>query len=77
MERRPPSITSVTLAEAADPGDVLAGIVVAALARGAPAFEAAAAAVWIHGEAAMRAGPGLIAGDIGHQIGAAIAAAAM
>lgn len=48
-------------------GDVLAGIAGGLLARGVPAFEAAAAAVWIHGEAARRAGPGLIAGDLpGH-----------
>jgi hydroxyethylthiazole kinase-like uncharacterized protein yjeF len=47
-------------------GDVLTGIVAALLARGAPGFEAAAAAAWIHGRAAEEAGtaPGLVAGDL-------------
>ena len=37
-------------------GDVLAGIIGAHLAQRLPAFEAAAAAVWRHGEAGIRAG---------------------
>lgn len=45
-------------------GDVLAGLVTAHLAQGMPAFEAAAAAVWIHGAAAAAAGPGMIAEDL-------------
>ena len=45
-------------------GDVLAGLIAAMRARGLPAFEAAAAAVWLHGRAATRAGPGMIADDL-------------
>jgi len=42
-------------------GDVLAGICGALLAQGYPAYEAACAAVWHHGEAGNRAGRGLTA----------------
>jgi hydroxyethylthiazole kinase-like uncharacterized protein yjeF len=52
-----------TLATAGS-GDVLAGIVLAFLAQGVPAFEAACMAVWLHGEAARQGGRGLIAEDI-------------
>lgn len=45
-------------------GDVLAGFILGLLAQGMPAFEAAAAAVWIHGAAAESFGPGLIAEDL-------------
>ncbi|MFC3074210.1 NAD(P)H-hydrate dehydratase [Shinella pollutisoli] len=45
-------------------GDVLAGIVGAHLAQGMPAFEAAASAVWRHGEAGRIAGEGLTAEDL-------------
>lgn len=45
-------------------GDVLAGITGGLLAQGMPAFEAAAAAVWIHGEAGHAAGRGLTAEDL-------------
>ncbi|MDR3375721.1 MAG: NAD(P)H-hydrate dehydratase [Ancalomicrobiaceae bacterium] len=49
-------------------GDVLAGIAAGLLARGIAAFEAAAAAVWMHGEAGRLAGPGLIAEDLAPQL---------
>jgi hydroxyethylthiazole kinase-like uncharacterized protein yjeF len=45
-------------------GDVLAGITGAMLARGLPPHDAACAAVWLHGEAARLAGPGMIADDL-------------
>jgi NAD(P)H-hydrate epimerase len=52
-------------------GDVLAGIVGAHLAQGMPAFEAAASAVWRHGEAGRFAGEGLTAEDLTHSVPAA------
>ncbi|MCP3056344.1 NAD(P)H-hydrate dehydratase [Aurantimonas marianensis] len=45
-------------------GDVLAGLVAAELAQGTPSFEAACAAVWMHGRAAELFGPGLISEDL-------------
>ncbi len=52
-----------TLATAGS-GDVLSGFILGLLAQGMDAFPAAAAAVWMHGEAANLFGPGLIAEDI-------------
>ena len=45
-------------------GDILAGLVTGLLAQELDPFRAAAAACWIHGEAAAAFGPGLVAEDI-------------
>ncbi|MGZ5870646.1 MAG: NAD(P)H-hydrate dehydratase [Bradyrhizobium sp.] len=45
-------------------GDVLSGMISGLLAQSVPAFEAASIGVWMHGEAAREAGPGLIAEDL-------------
>jgi NAD(P)H-hydrate repair Nnr-like enzyme with NAD(P)H-hydrate dehydratase domain len=42
------------------------------LAQGAPAFEAASAAAWMHGDAALRFGPGLISEDLPDQLPAVL-----
>ncbi|MGE3719377.1 MAG: NAD(P)H-hydrate dehydratase [Bauldia sp.] len=60
-----------TLATAGS-GDTLAGLIVGLLAQGMPAFEAAAAAVFIHGEAARAFGPGLIAEDLAEEVPAVL-----
>ena len=56
-------------------GDTLAGVVGAMLAQGLEPFEAAAAAVWLHGDAGRRGGPGLIAEDLARHLPAALDAA--
>jgi len=63
----PPSLAT------AGSGDVLGGIVLGLLAQGVPAFEAAAAGVWLHAAAASNAGPGLIAEEMSGHVPAAIA----
>lgn len=45
-------------------GDVLAGMVLGLVAQGMTAFDAACAATWMHGEAAIKIGPGLVAPDL-------------
>jgi len=45
-------------------GDVLSGMIAGLLAQGLDAFRAAAAADWLHGEAARAFGPGLVAEDL-------------
>lgn len=45
-------------------GDVLAGMITGLMAQNMPAFEAACAAVWLHGAAAKKLGPGMIAEDM-------------
>jgi ADP-dependent NAD(P)H-hydrate dehydratase / NAD(P)H-hydrate epimerase len=54
-------------------GDVLAGMIAALRARGMPSFDAACAAVWLHGRAAVLAGPAMIADDLVAAIHAALA----
>ncbi len=49
-------------------GDVLAGILGGLLAQNMPPYEAASAAVWLHGTAARHFGPGLIAEDISENL---------
>jgi hydroxyethylthiazole kinase-like uncharacterized protein yjeF len=56
-------------------GDVLAGVIAAMRARGLPAFEAACAGVWLQREAAVIAGPEMIADNLADAVGNAIAEA--
>ncbi len=49
-------------------GDVLAGLIAGLLAQSMPPFEATCAAAYLHGAAATRFGPGLIADDLPEQL---------
>jgi ADP-dependent NAD(P)H-hydrate dehydratase / NAD(P)H-hydrate epimerase len=53
-------------------GDVLSGLIAGLLAQGLDPFRAAAAACWLHGDAASDVGPGLIAEDLVDALPAAL-----
>ncbi len=55
-------------------GDVLSGLIGGLMAQGLNSYRAAEAAVWLHGEAAARFGPGLIAEDLPEQMPAVLSA---
>ena len=56
-------------------GDVLAGLIAGLLAQGMTAWDATLAGAWLHGRAAVEAGPGLIAEDLAPMLPKAFAAA--
>ena len=56
-------------------GDVLAGIAASRMATGADPFAAACEALWLHGEAARRAGPAFTPSQLAERVSEALAAA--
>ena len=62
-----------TLATAGS-GDVLSGLIGGLMSQGFDSYNAAAASTWLHGEAASRFGPGLIAEDLPELLPAVLAA---
>jgi len=55
-------------------GDVLAGIAASRMATGRDPFAAACEAVWLHGEAARRAGPAFTPSQLAERVSEALAA---
>ncbi|HSJ79186.1 MAG TPA: NAD(P)H-hydrate dehydratase [Erythrobacter sp.] len=55
-------------------GDVLAGIAASRMATGADPFTAACQALWLHGEAARRAGPAFTPSQLAERVAEALAA---
>jgi hydroxyethylthiazole kinase-like uncharacterized protein yjeF len=68
------SPTATPWLSTAGTGDVLAGTIAARLAGTADPFAAAAIGVWLHAEAARRAGPAFLADDLAGHLPRAIAA---
>jgi ADP-dependent NAD(P)H-hydrate dehydratase / NAD(P)H-hydrate epimerase len=76
--------TGTPLLATAGTGDVLTGIVAALVARGVPPVDAAAAAAWVHGRAALDAaanlgtddGSGIVAGDVVEALASTLGATA-
>jgi NAD(P)H-hydrate epimerase len=62
-----------TLATAGS-GDVLSGLIGGLMAQGVDSYKVAACAAWLHGDAAFRFGPGLIAEDLPDQLPAVLRA---
>ncbi len=55
---------STSFLATAGSGDVLAGIIGGLVAQGLSPFDAACAGAWMHGDAGLRAGPGMTAEDL-------------